>query len=232
MRRRLATLHAEFRTLSGAFHFVEVGEHPGVAREQAGDAWIGRALILNAPVALLARAEEAWGHEVPRFLDGAEPSARRLSLHLRALREAIPEPLAARAIFASAGPAEGVALSVLPSPRGARFVELLARAVGPVEAASEAELALSMRDTLAEVLPPDDARIVAAPLAERPLWDDEAALCDPSPGASWSALPSSRVGGRRPIYRLAREAVAALGAEGDLLLGCHVGDTIREELGP
>jgi hypothetical protein len=232
LRRRLATLHAEFRTLSGAFHFVEVGEHPGIAREQAGDAWIGRALLLNAPVARLARAEETWGYEVPRFLDGAEPAARRLSIHLRALREAIPEPLAARAIFASTAVPEGISLAVLPSPRGARFVELVARAVGPLEPAADVELAREMRTTLAEVLPPDDQRILAAPIADRPLWDDDAALHHPPPGASWSALPNLRVGGRRPIYRLAREAVAALGVEGDLLLGCHAGDTIREELGP
>jgi hypothetical protein len=33
------------------------------------------------------------------------------------------------------------------------------------------------------------------------------------------------------VFRLPREAVAALGVEGDLLLGCQAGDAIRAELG-
>ena len=231
LRRRLAALHAEFRSSPGAFQFVEVGEHPGVAREQPADAWIGRALVLNAPVAKLAAAQRAWGHEVPRFLDGPAPSARRVTLHLRALAEAIPEPLAARALIASDAVPGGVALSVLPSARGARFAELVARAVGPDDPVSELALAASMREALGTLVAVGDARVVAAPLADRPLWDDEAALLDPERGASLSALPPLRAGGRRPIFRLPREAAAALGVEGDLLLGCQVGDAIRGELG-
>lgn len=230
LRRRLATLHAEFRSLSGAFQFVEVGEHPGIAREQPADVWIGRAVVLNAPVAKLAAAQTGWGFDVPRFLDGAAPSARRVTLHLRALAEAIPEPLAPRALIASEALPDGVALSVLPSPRGARFAELVARAVGPDDG-SDAELAAKMRSALGALVPEGDGRIAAAPLAERPLWDDDAALLDPERGASFSALPPLRAGGRRPVFRLPREAFAALGVEGDLLLGCQAGDAIREELG-
>jgi hypothetical protein len=231
LRRRLATLHAEFRTLSGAFQFVEVGEHPGVAREHPADVWIGRAVVLNAPVAKLAAAQQRWGCEVPRFLDGPAPSARRLTLHLRALAEAIPEPLAPRALLASDAVPGGVALSVLPSPRGARFAEIVARAVGPDDASAELALFAALRSALGVLLPENDARIAAAPAAERPLWDDEAALVDPERGASLSQLPPLRAGGRRPVYRLPREAVAALGVEGDLLLGCQAGDAIRGELG-
>jgi hypothetical protein len=231
LRRRLATLHAEFRSLSGSFQFVEVGDHPGVAREQPADVWIGRALVLNAPVAKLAAVQRAWGYEVPHFLDGAAPTARRITLHLRAIAEAIPEPLAPRALLASDGVPGGVALSVLPSPRGARFAELVARAVGPDDATSEPGLAAKIRTALGALVPEDDARLAAAPLAERPLWDDEAALLDPERGSSISQLPSLRAGGRRPVFRLPREAVAALGVEGDLLLGCQAGDTIRAELG-
>ncbi len=230
LRRRLAMLHAEFRTLSGPFQFVEVGEHPGIAREQPGDAWIGRALILNAPQARLAAAQQGWGHEVPRFLDGPKPGARRFSMHLRALAEVIPEPLAARALLASGAVPCGVALSVLPSPRGARFAEVVARAVGPDDSGAEPELAAAVRSALADLIPLDDPRVAAAPLAERPLWDDEAARVDPERGASLTSPLSLRAGGRRPIYRLPREAAAALGVEGDLLLGCQVGDAIRGEL--
>jgi hypothetical protein len=230
LRRRLATLHAEFRSLSGAFQFVEVGEHPGIAREQPADVWIGRALVLNAPVAKLAAAQRKWGFEVPRFLDGAAPSARRVTLHLRALAEAIPEPLAPRALLASDAVAGGVALSVLPSARGARFAELIARAVGPDDG-GDAALAARIREALGTLVPEGDSRIAAAPLAERPRWDDDAALLDPERGASFSALPPLRAGGRRPVFRLPREVFAALGVEGDLLLGCQAGDAIREELG-
>lgn len=231
LRRRLATLHAEFRALSGPFQFVEVGEHPGIAREQAGDVWIGRALILNAPVAKIAAAQSAWGFEAPQFLDGVAPSARRVSLHLRALAEAIPEPLAPRALLASDALPGGVALSVLPSSRGARFVELVARAVGPDDAASAPALEAAIREAVGMLVPLDDPRIAIAPKSEQPLWDDEAALVDPERGAGFAALPPLRAGGRRPIFRLPREAVAALGVEGDLLLGCQAGDAIRGELG-
>ena len=231
LRRRLATLHAEVRSISGAFQFVEVGEHPGIARDHPADVWIGRAIVINAPVAKLAAAQRAWRFEVPRFLDGPAPTARRLSLHLRALAEAIPEPLAPRALLASDGLPSGLALSVLPSPRGARFAEIVARAVGPDDAAAEPGLAAAMRSALGTLIPDGDARIAPAPLPERPLWDDEAALVDPERGASMSQLPPLRAGGRRPVYRLPREAAAALGVEGDLLLGCQVGDTIRAEIG-
>lgn len=230
LRRRLATLHAEFRTLAGVFQFVEVSDHPGIAREQAGDVWIGRALLLNAPRAKLAAAQRGWGFEVPRFLDGAQPTARRFTLHLRALAEAIPEPLAARALLASDALPSGVALSVLPSPRGARFAEIVVRTVGD-EGGSDADLATRMREAVAELIPLGDPRVAAAPQAERPVWDDEAALVDPERGESPGALPPLRTGGRRPVYRLPREAGAAFGVEGDLLLGCQVGDAIRGELG-
>jgi hypothetical protein len=231
LKRRLATLHAEFRPVSGAFQFVEVGEHPGVAREQPAEVWIGRAVVINAPVGKLAAAQRRWGFEVPRFLDGPAPGARRIALHLRAIAEAIPEPLAPRALLDGDGLPGGVALSVLPSPRGVRFVELVARAVGPDEAAAEPELALKLRAALGALVPEGDPRITAAPVAERPRWDDDAALVDPERGASLGALPPLRVGGRRPVYRLAREVAAALGVEGDLLLGCQAGDAIRAELG-
>jgi hypothetical protein len=231
LRRRLATLHAEFRTVSGPFQFVEVGEHPGIAREQPADVWIGRAVVLNAPVARLAAVQRTWGAEVPHFLDGAAPTARRVTLHLRAIAEAIPEPLAPRALLASDAVPGGVALSVLPSPRGARFAELVARAVGPDDAGSEPELARRMREALGALVPEGDPRLVAAPLAERPLWDDESALLDPERGVSLSQPPPLRAGGRRPVFRLPREAAAALGVEGDLLLGCQAGDAIRAELG-
>ncbi|MFI5320026.1 MAG: hypothetical protein ACHQ6V_10660 [Myxococcota bacterium] len=231
LRRRLATLHAEFRSLSGSFQFVEVGEHPGIAREQPADVWIGRAVVLNAPVAKLAEVQRAWGYEVPHFLDGPAPTARRVTLHLRALAEAIPEPLAPRALLASDAVPGGVALSVLPSPRGARFAELIARAVGPDDAESEPALALNIRSALGALLPEGDARIVAAPLAGRPRWDDDAALVDPERGVSLSGTLQLRTGGRRPVFRLPREAGAALGVEGDLLLGCQAGDAVRGELG-
>jgi hypothetical protein len=230
LRRRLATLHAEFRTLTGAFQFVEVSDHPGIAREQAGDVWIGRAVLLNAPRARLAAAQRDWGFEVPRFLDGAAPSARRFHLHLRALAEAIPEPLAARALLASDTLPNGVALSVLPSPRGGRFAEIVARTVAG-ESEADAAVAARLREAIGELIPPGDPRVAAAPPAERPLWDDEAALVDPERGEGFGALPPLRAGGRRPVYRLPREAGAAFGVEGDLLLGCQVGDAIRGELG-
>ncbi len=232
LQRRIESLHGEFRTLSGPFRFVELGEDPGIARIGPDDVWLGRALILNAPAHALRAALRGFEQEVPRWLDGPEPSAREVRVHVRALREAVPEPLARRSVLASAaagcGSAEWpVTLLLEPSARGPQFVELVAGAIFPAAhdvAAAEDTIAAS----LARLLPSAGNRVRRAGAAARPLWDDESARFAAVPG-SWPAGLELQVG-RRLVYRIAREHVAALGSEGEILLGSKAGDAILADL--
>ena len=235
LRRRLESLHVEFRSLGCPFQLVELGEHPGLGRIGPDDVWLGRALVLNAPPALLADALRDADAEVPRFLDDPPPTHRRLAVHLRALREAIPEPLAARAVVVpdAAAQATGdnaIALSIHPSGKGRRFAELVARTVVPHGSAdSDAEQAAALVGALEALLPVHSNRVRAAAPPARPDWDDDAVLSDCGPG-SWPTPAEIRVGGRRPIYLLRQAHAAALGPEGELLHGWRSGDAIREDL--
>jgi hypothetical protein len=232
--RRLEALHGEVRTLGCPFQLVELGEHPGIARSGPGDIWLGRALVVNAPPQQLGSALNEWGFETPRFLDGPVAGARRVRLHLRAMREVVPEPLSNRAIFVPDpnAPVSGdnvVTLSLHPSPRGSRFAELVASAVFPWTEDGVQQQAQRLEAAVAELLPFAGERIRAAPMPPPPRWDDEGALLDGGSGG-WPAPAEIRVGGRRPIYRLPREHAAGLGVEGDLMLGWRAGDAIRDDL--
>jgi hypothetical protein len=232
LQRRIESLHGEFRTLTGPFRLAELGEDPGVARITQDDVWLGRALVLNAPAAPLAAALRGFGQEAPRWLDGPAPAAREIRVHARALREAVPEPLARRAVLAGAAAGCGsadwpITLLQEPSTRGPQFVELVAGAVFPADhdvAAAEDAIA----GALGHLLPFAGNRVRRANAVPRPLWDDDGARFGAAPG-SWPAGLELRAA-RRPIYRLAREHVAALGAEGEILLGVHAGDAILADL--
>jgi hypothetical protein len=65
----------------------------------------------------------------------------------------------------------------------------------------------------------------------QPRWDDEDTLPDPVPGSSWPSPSELRLATRQPVYSLERAGVAALGSDGDLLLGWRAGDVISAELG-
>ena len=235
LRRRVKTLHGEFRTLGCPFEIIELGDHPGIARIGPDDFWLGRALLVNAPGSRLAHAFQTWDREPPAFLEGPVPRHRRLSLHLRAQREAIPEGLAQRAILVgdSSAPITGanaMTLAIHPSERGDIFSEIVASAVVEDEPAKLAESAASIEEGVRRLMPFSKGRISLLPHPARPLWDDEAALPAPGAGDGWPGEAEIRTPGKQPVFRLRREALAGLGVEGDLLLGWRAGDAIREEL--
>jgi len=233
LRRRLQALHAEFRTLGCPFQLVELGAHPGLARLGPGDVWLGRALVLNAPVACLGAALRHWEQDVPPFLDAPSPTHRRLSLHLRALREVVPEPLAPRALLAGAVSERGpsvVTLAQHPSSRGSRFAELVATTIIPDEPDQLEAAAALLDEAVRTLMPFSERRLKASPLPPRPLWDDESAVLDPPAQSGWPEPLDIHVAGRRPLYHLPREPVAGVGVEGELVLGWRAGDLIAEEL--
>ncbi len=231
LRKRLESLHAEFRTIGCPFEFVELGHHPGILRAGPGDVWLGRALVVNAVGPQLSAALRAWDKPVPGFLTGEPPATRRFALHLRALREVVPEPLAPRALLPP--PADGpfvgpIRLCVHPSSRGNRFAELVASACLPVDADPD-EAAAAMEARVRALMPFSERRLKAGPPGPIPRWDDPSSR--PEPRGGWPAPVDVRARTREPVYTLPREEVAALGLEGELLLGWRAGDAIREELG-
>jgi hypothetical protein len=232
LQRRIESLHGEFRTLGGPFRLVQHGDDPGVARIGPDDVWLGRALLLNAPAARLGAALRGFGQEVPRWLDGPTARMREIRIHVRALREAVPEPLARRAVLASAASGCGsadrpVTLLSEPCARGAQFVELVAGAVFP--AATDTGVAEdAIAAGLAGLFPFAGNRVRRANALPAPSWDDDSGRFDPGPG-SWPLGLELR-GSRRSVYRLAREHVAVLGVEGEILLGLRAGDAILADL--
>jgi hypothetical protein len=235
LRRRIENLHGEFRTLGCPFEIIELGAHPGIARIGPEDFWLGRAMLVNAPAALLAGALKGWDLEPPAFLAGPLPRQRKLSLHLRAQRDVVPEALARRAILVGdpAAPIVGtnaIALGVHPSERGDHFAEVVASAFVEDEPARLAEATARIEESVRHLMPFSEGRISVSPGLPRPLWDDDSAVPAPRAGDGWPGEAEIRIPGRRPVFLLRREGVAGLGAEGDLLLGWRAGDAIRAEL--
>lgn len=231
IRERLEMLHAEFRTIGCPFEFVELGRHPGILRAGPGDVWLGRALVLNSVSAQLSAALQSWDKPVPGFLTGELPAFRRCAVHFRALREVVPEPLAPRALLPAP---EGssflspIRLSVHPSPRGNRFAELVAAATIPADADPAAATA-ALEAEIRALMPFSERRLKAGPLAPTPRWDDP--MSQPAQAAGWPGNVEVRTRSREPVFVLPREEMAALGIEGELLLGWRASDVIRDELG-
>ena len=230
LRRRLASLHGEIRTLGCPFGLVELGEAPGIARIGPGDAWLGRALVLNAPIHRLAAALRGWDQQVPRLLKGRAPTHRRLAVHIRTARESIPEPLAARAILWDGGDDSPIEIAQHPSDQGIHFVELVLARKVRWDADDEVETARILEAT-AGLLPYDEGRAKLAPPPPRPLWDDDAARMDPARGSGWPEPADIRTPGRQPVFQIPRAELGSLGVEGELLFGWRAGDAIRESLG-
>jgi hypothetical protein len=235
LRRRITALHGEFRTVDCPFDFVELGDHPGIARIGPDDFWLGRALLVNAPAPLLSGALEGWNRKPPAYLRKPSPRHRRVSIHLRAQRDVIPEGLARRAILVSdpAAPVVGtnaIGLAIHPSERGRLFVEVIASAVVSDDPAELARSEALIEEAVRRLMPFSEGRVSRIPAPPRPIWDDDAASPSPDAGAGWPGEVEIHTPGRRPVFLLPREPLASLGPEGDLLLGWRAGDAIRAEL--
>jgi len=232
LRRRIESLHGEFRSVSGAFRLIAAAQQPGVELGRSGEICVGRALVLNAPREALARAV---GEEpVPEPLHAPAPTRRRISVHFRLRSDALPEGMASRVIVVRelSQPMEAanvVTLRVFAPARPRDPLDLVASAVvasGDSEALA-AETAIDA--AVAQLLP------FAAPSLERvrarmPRWDVDDGLADPPPGGGWPGESEIRLGCRQPVYALERSVVASLGFDGDLLLGWRAGDAIAAEL--
>ncbi len=226
LRQRVLSLYGEFRTLAGPFSLVTASGQPGISQPGSEEVWAGRLLVVNAPLAALARA--AGQDEILGFQRAPAERLRRLALHFRIPRRAVPEAMAPRVlrILDAEAPLEGanvVALRVFPGGGDGSSADLVVSAVVPADATDTAALEREIAASAACILPFAATERVRAPA---PRWDTDDPLPDPAPGAGWPAEVEVRAASRQPIYCLDRSAVASLGVEGDLLLGWRAGEAI------
>jgi hypothetical protein len=230
LRRRLAALFGEFRSISGPIRLVTVAQQPGLALGDSDEIWAGRALILNAPRAALV---DALAQDVPDLMRVPPPSRRRVFVRLRGSRPALPEAMGENLVYVrdAAAPFEGTNLVVVRSFAGRNpdEVDLLASAVLPAEAGSGKAAEAEIEAALRELLPFSDSALAREPVPQ-PLWDTDAVVADPEPGTGWPAECDVRLSSRPPIFALERAWLGELGFEGDLLLGWRAGDAIADEL--
>jgi hypothetical protein len=230
VRRRLEQVHGEVRVATAPFELVEIDGHPGVALWRQRDAWLGRALVLNAPLGRLAATLEAGKSELPDFLRVPAPPRRRAALQLRALREVLPEAMASRLVCVEEPGDSPICVALHDQDRDPRQVDVTAS-----QAIDEGDDLAAAHDRLEQavrsLLPFSERRLGRVAEAPRPHWDDELALGDPQgSGGGWPTEVEIRVATRAPVFVLPREELAGLGPEGDLLLGWQAGDTIAAAL--
>jgi len=235
LRRRIKALHGEFRAVSRRFQLIEVNSQPGIAVEKATEVWVGRALIINAPKRALADfLRGADGADSP-LLQVSEPTHRCVALHYRIRCDLIPEGMERRVICvrdlhkAMTGD-NVITLQQFPPAEGSRSCDWIARTVvehtQSAEQAAETAVAAVLRDLL-----PFSADKLSRVHSAAPVWDDATLLSDPKPGGGWPCDTDIRLASRPPVFHLAREDVAALGSEGELLLGWRAGEVIGAQLG-
>jgi hypothetical protein len=197
---------------------------------RARDAWLGRALVLNAPAGRLAAILAEAGGEVPDFLRVPPPPRRRAAIQLRAVPEVVPEAMADRVIVVADGDPDPIRVTLHPGERGARHVDLTASVVVD-DGADLARAHDRLEAAVRALVPFSEQRLARVAEAPRPAWDDELALGVPAgAGGGWPTEVEIRTPLKPPVFALPREELAGLGPEGDLLLGWQAGDTIAAAL--
>lgn len=245
LRKRVVASYGDFRTLSGDFDLVAVSGQPGVRVRRTGEIWLGRTLVLAAaPSALRDQYQEggvagsnAPPRPVPSILTRGGQRAYRAAFLYAVPTAILPEGMSARLILPELLSEEGAvhpttAVTAFPSQTHGHRVDLVARAVVPDRDPDRlAQLRRSIGARLRDLMPFCRDALVAIDV-EMPRWDgDDGWLEDPLPGMGWPSEIDLRISTRPNIYHLDRAAVAALGFEGDLLLGWRAGDAIAAELG-
>ena len=232
VRRRLEQVHGEVRVAAAPFELVEIDGHPGIALWRQRDAWLGRALVLNAPLGRLAAVLGGAGSEVPEFLRVAPPPRRRAAVQLRAAARgaARGDGRPADAGRRGAGEARSASRSTIeergpetgrpdgqPGDRRRRRPRRGPRPAGAGGARAAALLGAPHR-------PGGRGAAARAGTTSSPSATRQGS------GGGWPTEVEIRVPARAPVFALPREELAGLGPEGDLLLGWQAGDTIAAAL--
>lgn len=233
LRRRLEELHGELRSVR-AFELVSVDPHPGIALPLSREVWLGRVLVLNAPLASLADAQRDAEAPPSPLLEAAPPPSRRaVWIDVRCDPQVLPEGMASRVIQvvgdADADEPAVVTLARAPAANPHDAVPIAVRTVIDPARTSRDEAHQRMVDAVRSLMPFSAGRLLEREHA-LPRWDDDDALCDPEGPATWPPELDLRLAPRRPIFFLPRAETACLGTEGDMLLGWRAGDAIAGEL--
>jgi hypothetical protein len=121
-----------------------------------------------------------------------------------------------------------IRLRVFENPDGKDPVDLVASAVVPIDAVDDT-VCDEIESGVASLLPLGRegwVRVTSQP----PLWDRDEFLADPrDEGGRPAGVPLKPIS-RTPAYVLDRSKLAALGFDGDLLLGWRAGDAIASDL--
>ncbi len=256
LRKRVAASYGDFRTLSGDFDLVAVSGQPGVRVRRTGEIWLGRTLVLAAPPSALRDqylhksgshagalpepgATDAAGEgprtpprPVPSILTRGGQRAYRAAFLFSIPTAILPEGMSARVILPEQGPdSPTTAVTAFPSQTHSQRIDLVARAVvADRDPERLARLRLGIASRLRDLMPFCRDSLLSIDV-EMPRWDgDDGWLEDPLPGMGWPTEIDLRLSARPNIYHLDRAAIAALGLEGDLLLGWRGGDAIAAEL--
>jgi hypothetical protein len=232
LRRRVESVYGEFRTLGTAFELVSLDGSPAIRHTKTGELWVGRMLVVGAPVSAVARQLEE--RAASDLFGELRPHTRRARVHLRASPDVLPQGMCPRVVMlrdaaAASTTDDVITLNASADPDVGDGVDLVAR-MRIAEDASEAEAETAMLARIHELMPFSQGRLERRPI-ERPLWDDVDWLEDPVRGEGWPTEVDLRVDPKASVYRLDRAGVAGLGVEGDLLLGWRAGDALAEELG-
>ncbi|MFP6656060.1 MAG: hypothetical protein VCB25_10570, partial [Myxococcota bacterium] len=240
LHKRVTSLYGDFRTLSEDFEMVSVSGQPGIRVTRSGEIWLGRALILAAPLSVLREnVDDNPAHPAPRFLHSTVGRSFRGVFLYRVPIEVLPEAMSARIILPAMESEKSqvgtVSVTAFPSQTHANHVDLVARGIvtptDPAELPERLKIVQeSIAGRLAALMPFGEDRLESIEVTI-PRWDsDDGWLEDPRPGTGWPAEIDLRLSTRAPIYYLDRAAAAGLGLEGDLLLGWRGGDAIAAEL--
>jgi hypothetical protein len=219
--RRLASLFGERRSIHGTLSLVTASNLAAIEAPGVQEIWAGRVLLLNAPREALAAAHAGTP---PPMLRANPAPRRRISLHARVRNELLPEAMAKRVLVL--GEEWPLRIARHAPRRAGEPADLIASTLAPRTADPDVvctrleravrELAPFCGEAL-ERRPPSGAR-----------WDRDDLLPE---RAGSDALPTAqRVSSRPPVLALDRDATAAHGYEGELLLGLRAGDDALAEI--
>ena len=242
LRRRVEALYGEFRSIDSDFEIISSSGFPGLRQRESGELWLARGLVIGSSCRALGHAtqDETWARQLSVR---AASARRRCTFHWQLPRDMLPEGMADRVILLSEptapDPQQGVAtLCVTGSTARSRTVDLVVRLLdeqGEAIAANGGHRCGDLSpvhdriEALLRELMPFAGDALERQTIALPGWDDDDWLEDTPAGTAWPGDASYRVSARPPVYRLDRPAVAALGLEGDLVLGWRAGDAIAAE---
>jgi hypothetical protein len=232
LRQRFQALHGEIRLVSQRFSLVNLDGAPAVRPGHGAELWVGRAIVINCPVASLRHLLREAGDGDPNFLPDLRVRAHRVVVSFDTERDQIPEGMARRLVDASSGPDSPVVrIGWNPSRSGARAEVFASATIRDANAQAVIACKTGLVERVRALMPFAGERLQQRDAVEPTSWDDDSILEEARAGQAWPREIGVRLVARPRVYWLPRGAVGSLGTEGECLLGWRAGDAILEDLG-